>query len=221
MEEMIVKEIFKKIEFEKWLSAICGLVALVAIFYEMKIANFDSVSIAGGVKDIAGTIIAVVMLMIAIKALRPKKKTVDGFEAAFNKEMEQIVSKYSPLIEKDANVQGRYNIAEDIAVLYQNIECKYHRLFDFDCKNELSFFVSKTLFMGKSKEDFTQQQINIINSITNKVTREYDILNEKYKPITNGFKLTFSRELLTTDDAVKVAEVIDKIIFLYVVENKK
>ncbi len=83
------------------------------------------------------------------------------------------------------------------------------------------FFVSKTLFMGKSKEDFTQQQINIINSITNKVTREYDILNEKYKPITNGFKLTFSRELLTTDDAVKVAEVIDKIIFLYVVENKK
>ena len=48
-----------------------------------------------------------------------------------------------------------------------------------------------------------------------------EILNKKYKPIQDGFKLTFSKELLTTDDAIKVAEVIDKIILLYIVENKK
>ena len=118
MEGITLKKFIEKIGVETSFAGLFGIIAIVAVVFEMVIANFDAASIAGGVKDIAGTIIAVVMLMIAIKALRPKKKTVDGFEAAFNKEMEQIVSKYSPLIEKDANVQGRYNIAEDIAVLY-------------------------------------------------------------------------------------------------------
>ncbi len=34
----------------------------------MKIANYDYSSIAGGIKDIAGTIIAVVMLIVAFAA---------------------------------------------------------------------------------------------------------------------------------------------------------
>jgi hypothetical protein len=91
----------------------------------MAISKFDSGSIAGGVKDIAGTIIEVVMLVVAIKALRPKKKTVGGFEAKFHEEMEKVISKYSPLIEKDAAVQGRYNIADNmlfyIRILTANI----------------------------------------------------------------------------------------------------
>jgi hypothetical protein len=75
--------------------------------------------------------------------------------------------------------------------------------------------------MGKLKDDFTQQQTIIINSITAKITSEYDIINSKYKPIQDGFKLTFSKDLQTPEDAIKVAEVIDKIILLYIVENKK
>ena len=216
-----MKRFLERIGIETAFAGLFGIIAIVAVFFEMAIANFDSASIAGGVKDIAGTIIAVVMLIIAIKALRPKKKSISGFEAKFNEEMEKVVSKYSPLIEKDATVQGRYNIADNMSVLYQNIDCKYHRLFDFDYKSEISFIVSKTLFMGKSKEDFAEQQTIIINSITAKVTGEYEILNEKYKPIQDGFKLTFSKELLAPEDAVKVAEVIDKIILLYIVENKK
>ena len=75
--------------------------------------------------------------------------------------------------------------------------------------------------MGKSKNDFNELQTIIINSITSKITGEYDILNEKYKPIQDGFKLTFKQELLTPEDATKVVEVIDKIVLLYIVEYKK
>lgn len=216
-----MKKLVERIGVETAFAGLFGLIAIVAVFFEMAIAGFDSASIAGGVKDIAGTIIAVVMLIIAIRALAPKKKIVGGFEETFNKEMDKVISKYSPLIQDDGSVKGRYNIADDMSVLYQNIDCKYHRIFDFDYKGELSFIVSKTLFMGKTKNDFTELQTIIINSITSKITGEYDILNEKYKPIQDGFKLTFKQELLTPEDAVKVVEVIDKVILLYIVECKK
>lgn len=216
-----MKKLVERIGVETAFAGLFGLIAIVAVFFEMAIAGFDSASIAGGVKDIAGTIIAVVMLIIAIRALAPKKKIVGGFEETFNKEMDKVISKYSPLIQEDGSVKGRYNIADDMSVLYQNIDCKYHRIFDFDYKGELSFIVSKTLFMGKTKNDFTELQTIIINSITSKVTGEYDILNEKYKPIQDGFKLTFKQELLTPKDAIKVVEVIDKVILLYIVECKK
>ena len=216
-----MKKLVERIGIETAFAGLFGLIAIIAVFFEMAIAGFDSASIAGGVKDIAGTIIAVVMLIIAIRALAPKKKIVGGFEETFNKEMDKVISKYSPLIQEDGSVKGRYNIADDMSVLYQNIDCKYHRIFDFDYKGELSFIVSKTLFMGKTKNDFTELQTIIINSITSKITGEYDILNEKYKPIQDGFKLTFKQELLTPEDAVKVVEVIDKVILLYIVECKK
>lgn len=216
-----MKKLVERIGIETAFAGLFGLIAIVAVFFEMAIAGFDSASIAGGVKDIAGTIIAVVMLIIAIRVLAPKKKIVGGFEETFNKEMDKVISRYSPLIQKDGSVKGRYNIADDMSVLYQNIDCKYHRMFDFDYKGELSFIVSKTLFMGKTKNDFTELQTIIINSITSKITGEYDILNEKYKPVQDGFKLTFKQELLTPKDAVKVVEVIDKVILLYIVECKK
>ena len=216
-----MKEFFKKLDKEKLLAGVFGLVALVAIGFEMAYANFDSASIAGAVKDVAGTALDVVMLIVALNIFKPKKKTVCGFSEKFDEEMEKVIVKYNPLIQKELSVQGRYNIADDMAVLYQSIDCKYHRLFDFDGKGEISFVVSKTLFMGKSKEDFSEQQKKIVDSIAAKVISEYSILKDKYKPTQDGFKLAFSRELATAEDAIEVAEVIDKIILLYIVEYKK
>lgn len=217
-----MKKMIERIGAETVFAGVFGCIAIVAVFVEMAIAGFDAASIAGGVKDIAGTIIAVVMLLIAIRALSPKKKTARGFEEKFEQEMDKVICKYSPLLQKDDTVKGRYNIADDMSVLYQNIDCPYHRMFDFDYKGELSFSISKTLFMGrKSNADFSQLQTMIINSITSKIISEYSILNKNYKPDQGGFKLTFSQELLTPEDAVSVVEVIDKIILLYIVEYKK
>ena len=216
-----MKEFFKKLDKETLLAGIFGLVAIIAIVFEMVLAEFESASIAGAIKDIAGTILDVVMLIIALKIFKPKKKAVGGFEDKFNEEMDRIIAKYNPLIKRDAAIIGRCNIADDMSVLYRSIDCNYHCLFDLQNKDTLSFAVSKTLFMGRSKEDFFELQKQIVDSIAAKVTREYSILNDTYKPTQDGFKLSFSRELLTPEDAVEVAEVIDKIILLYIVEYKK
>lgn len=216
-----MKKLIERIGTETAFGGFFGIIAIVAVFFEMAVAGFDAASVAGGIKDIAGTVITVVMLITAIRALKPRKKAATGFDEKFNEEMDHVISKYSPLIEKDASVPGRYNIADDMSVLYQSIDCKYHKLFDFDKKGELSFNVSKTLFMGKSKNDFTQLQATIIRSVTSKVIGEFDILDEKYKTTPDGFRLTFSQELRSSEDAIKVAAVIDKIILLYIVEYKK
>lgn len=216
-----MKKFTERIGTETVFAGLFGLLVIIAVFFEMAIAGFAPASIAGGVKDIAGTMITVVMLIVAIRAIAPKKKIAGGFEERFNEEMDKVISKYSPLIQRDSSVKGRYHIADDMSVLYRNIDCKYHRMFDFDYKGELSFIVSKTVFMGKSKNDFTELQTTIVNSITSKIMSEYDILNEKYKPIQDGFKLTFNQELLTPEDAAKVVEIIDKVVLLYIVEYKK
>lgn len=217
-----MKKFVEQIGVETAFAGLFGLIAIVAVFFEMAIAGFDPASIAGGIKDIAGTIVTVVMLIVAIRALAPKKKTAGGFEGKFKEEMEKVIFKYSPLIKEDSFVKGRYNIADKIDVLYKDITCKYYRMFDFDyAKRELSFFVSKTLFMGQSKDDFTEQT-QIIDSIASKITREYrDILNERYKTIQDGFKLTLKEEIQTPEDAVNVVKLIDKIILYYTAACKK
>ena len=210
---------FKKIDKEILFGGIFGIIAIVAAIGEM-VANGISIStILGAIKDIAGTLVAVMVFIIAIKHLFVKKAA--DFDQVFYDEMENIVKKYSPIIEKDNVIANRYNIASNLDSILGKEAGAYHTMFELSSKNDITFNISKTVFMGKSKDNFAEQQTIIINSITAKITGEYEILNEKYKPIQDGFKLTFSKELLTPEDAIKVAEVIDKIILLYIVENKK
>lgn len=188
----------------------------------MALGGFDAAAVVGGVKDIAGTLVTIVMLIVAINALKPKKKPAEDFEGAFDVEMERVVAKYDPLIRKDETVKGRYNIADDMSVLYENKKCGYDRLFDFNYKKvELTFLVHKKLFMGRSKDDFSDLQNNIIKDIAPKATSTYDILDKTYKQNRDGFTLTFSRELSTGEDAAAAVDVIDKVILLYIAEYKK
>ncbi len=207
---------------EKIVGGIFGIIAIIAAVVEMALGGFDAAAVAGGVKDIAGTLVTIVMLVVAINALKPRKKPAEDFEGRFGEEMERVIAKYDPLIRKDETVKGRYNIADDMAVLYENKKCGYDRLFDFDYeKGELTFFVHKKLFMGRSKDDFSDMQVSIIKDIAPKAASTYDILDKTYKQNRDGFTLTFSRELCTGEDASKVVDVIDKIILLYIAEYKK
>ena len=245
-----MKKLIENIGIETAFAGLFGFIAIVAVFFEMAIAGFEAASIAGGVKDIAGTIVTVVMLIVAIKALAPKKKTAGGFIESFEEEMKKVEDKYDRLIQKAdikqddtaqddtqqddskknnakkvIDKQERYNIADSVDVLYKFNNVHYHRLFDLkyykDHTVELLFSVSKTLFMGQSSDDFVEQT-SIIESIASKITREYnDILDENYKTIQGGFKLTFKKELLTPEDAVDVVKIIDKVILYYTAACKK
>ena len=76
---------------EKIIGGVFGIVAIVAIIAEMILGSFNQEAIAGGIKDIAGTLITVVMLIVAIKALKPKKEEPFSFEQEFKKGLNLFV----------------------------------------------------------------------------------------------------------------------------------
>lgn len=204
---------------EKIGGGLLGVIAIGATVAELILGEVNAESIAGTIKDIAGTLIVVMVLLAALKQLVPKKAT--DFRGIFDLEMEKVVSKYSPLIGKDTGKEGRFNIADKMDVLYNNSSSNYHWLFDFNYKNELTFVVSKTLFMGKSKDDFSAMQKSIVESITAKITRDYEIIKDEWKQTDKGFTLYFDHDLSTAEEAIVAAEIVDKIILLYIVEYKK
>ena len=101
----------KRIDKEILFGGIFGIIAIVAAIGEMIANGVSAATVLGSVKDIAGTLVAVMVFIIAVRHLFVKKAT--DFDGAFNSEMEKIVTKYSPIISKDNNVAGRYNIASN------------------------------------------------------------------------------------------------------------
>ncbi|MDY0236322.1 MAG: hypothetical protein RBR71_09850 [Gudongella sp.] len=204
---------------EKIGGGLLGVIAIVAAIVELILGGVDALSIAGAIKDISGTLIVVMVLLAALKHLVPKK--AKNFKEAFENEMVKVLLKYNPIIAKDTTKDGRYNIASRIDAIHDNNTGDFHTLFDFDYKNEMIFVVSKTLFMGRSKEDFSSMQKGIIQSITSKITRDYEVVNNNWKSTSTGFNLTFNHELCTAEDAMQAAEIVDTIILLYIAGYKK
>ncbi len=216
-----MKEIFKKIELEKWLSAAAGIVAIVAIFYEMKIANFDSASIASGIKDIAGTIIAVVMLIVALDVFKKKETKIEGFQDAFDIEIEKVIKKYSPLIsffgvestQKISNVY-RYNIANKLDSISTKDPGGNHKFFRVkEGLKEVEFSVSATVF-AERKDAVTAR-------ISSRIKDAHEDFIAETIPSKEGFVLQLKNPLLSQDDAIYFSEIVDHILMLYVAEYKK
>ena len=103
---------FKKIDKEILFGGIFGIIAIVAAVGEMIANGVSAATVLGAVKDIAGTLVAVMVSIIAVRHLFVKKAT--DFDDVFNAEMEKIVTKYSPIISKDNNVAGRYKIVSNL-----------------------------------------------------------------------------------------------------------
>jgi hypothetical protein len=63
----------KRIDFETKLGGIFGIIALIAIIYEASLGGFTPEVTAAAVKDIAGTLVAVLVLVVAVRKIRPGK----------------------------------------------------------------------------------------------------------------------------------------------------
>ena len=183
------------------------------------IANgISTATILGAIKDIAGTLVAVMVFIIAVRHLFVKKVT--DFNGVFEAEMEKITAKYAPIISKDSTVAGRYNIASNLDSILGKEAGAYHTMFDANSKTSISFNISKTVFMGKSKDSFDDLQQTIATKIGSKLKDSFDIV-DKYEVTGKGVKLTFKEELKSNEGAVQLAEIVDCAILLYFVEYKK
>lgn len=98
-----MKKFIEKIELEKLLSALFGIIAAIAIYYEMKIAGFEEASIAGGIKDFAGIIIDIILLIVALNIFK-RRGPKESFEDRMKKELEEWIEKHSNMIVKTSKL---------------------------------------------------------------------------------------------------------------------
>ncbi len=209
----------KKYEQETLFGGIFGGIAIVAVMIEMILGGFSAEAIVGGIKDIAGTIVAVLVFIFAVRQF--KKKNVKGFDETFNAEMQKIIVKYAPIIIAAEPEDGtykdfmRFNIAAKLDSISTNDHGAYHLFFRARRKNvlDVNFKVTKTVF-GDRKETVAARIKGKVESLFSDSIAEVATSGDEVK-------ISFSRTLETDEDAVILAQIVDCVLLLCVAEYRK
>ena len=102
--------------FEKIGGGILGAIAIISAILEMFFNGVSATTIMAAIKDVSGTLIVVMVLIVALKKLFPKKQV--GFSAIFREEMNAIIEKYNPIIKQIDSEKIEFHIADSLACLY-------------------------------------------------------------------------------------------------------
>ena len=86
-----MKKLIDKIGLETFWGGIFAVITAAAIITEVAMANFEPAAIAGGVKDLFGTLITIVMLIVAVRALTREKPETLSFEDRMTDEVWYII----------------------------------------------------------------------------------------------------------------------------------
>lgn len=104
-----MKKLIDKIGLETFWGGIFAVITAAAIITEVAMANYEPAAIAGGVKDLFGTLITIVMLIVAVRALKPKKQAT-SFEERMNNALNGWLENHSNMIVKTSKLpQGHEN----------------------------------------------------------------------------------------------------------------
>lgn len=204
--------------FEKIGGGILGSIAIVSAILEMVFNGISTATVMAAIKDVSGTLIVVMVLLVALKKLFPKKQ--HGFTNVFKEEMQPIVEKYSPIIKDMSSEKIEYHIADNLSCLYGKKEGNYHRWIIFSENDKsITFKTSKTVFFGRTSEAHEKELEDIALDIAKSVAN-YDCI-ESFASDKDSFTLFFKESLNSDGIAKSLVEVIDKILLLYVARCKK
>jgi len=101
----------RQIDSETKIGAIFGVIALVAILIEVSLQNFNASAIVGGIKDAASVLVSVIVLIVAIRAIKPLLSP-KSFEDMFNEELDGWAEKNYPLIVRSEVLSKKVNQKE-------------------------------------------------------------------------------------------------------------
>lgn len=220
---------------EKIIGGIFGVIAIAAIIVEMNLGGFNYEAVAGGVKDIASTLITVVMLIVAIKALRPRKEEPFSFEKELKAELDMFVSENGRMLKAKDIEEGNRNYYE----LY--METDFNAYFGEKTTlragwfmrippiNEatysnsgikISFHLNQGTFFGHNKPE---NEVDVYAAIGDKIKSliiretEETTLVCQYNKTKKEIEIEFKKPLTTKEDIDMFIGVIKKIYSSYLV----
>lgn len=219
----------KEIGFETICGGLLGVIAIIAAILSTIKGGADESMIWGCVKDVAGTLVSVVLLFVAIKVFLPKKKV--SFLDAFREEMDRLMTKHDPIFGVDYSEKGlrvhRHTIASrlDLDAMMGNSKITMISFFDFDIqkppkKSTITFLIHKTNFKDSEGTDRTKAVAkNIRNALSIKFPKVVEPTCDNNNSCTVSVK--FKTPLENKESAKLVADVIDYVIFCFIAEYKK
>ena len=214
---------------EKLWGSVFGIVAIVAAIVEMFINGVDAASVVGAIKDVSGTLVVVLVLVVFLKSLPKKPK---NFREQFEKEMGEIEQSYAPLVieyvpkdtakdsykAKNATVI-RYDILSSVDALFGKEQADHLRLFELNAEQpeRVSFYVREKFF-GKP---FDAKEI--AESIALRLQAKFSDYKVTHKADSSGETITvdFNKVMETEEDAKELVNLINAAILLFVAKNKK
>lgn len=221
---------------EKIVGGIFGAVAIGAIVVEMCLGRFETAVIASGVKDIFGTLITVVMLFVAIKALKPKKTEPFSFEKEFKEELELFVARNERMLtvkdESNGNLKyyELYMESDFNAFFGEKTKLKsgwFMRIPPIDEKLyskgniTMQFHLNKGTFFAHNKlEDEKKAYKEIGEKIKSLFLRESSkdvLLDCQYIESEKIVEINFKNPITTKDDIKKIINIIEKVYNCYLV----
>lgn len=207
-----------KIDIEKILVGIFAFIAIVAAIISTVTGGIDTSTVWGCIKDVAGSITDVILLFAIFKTLKPKK--AGDFNGVFDEELKNLYNKYDLIFCADNTEKGkeicRHNIASKLDGMVTKDTGKMIRFFDFyHQKSTVEFFVQVTNFAERTNE-VAKDIVSMLEKRLNGVAE----IKPKYSQQTS-INVEFKEPLINSEDALKVAKVIDDVIFFYIMEYKK
>lgn len=224
-----MKNIFKNLELEVKLAGVFGIIAIIAILLEMILNSFSIDAIVAGVKDCAGTIVAVLVFIIAAKSF--KKDEPKNFLEYYSREMEFVAKKYSPLlIRVESAESGKlslkdcYNLNTNAGALYGDTHGRIGRFCEVskDMCNEILFSLNYTTFGFKEKNELNQMKMELLGQKIISFLKKYETMYEEIDSINFDTKnlniiVKFKKTLLTEQDAKMLVEIIDSVLMNYLI----
>ncbi len=199
---------------DKKLGGIFSTVAIIAIIAEMWLCGFSAEAIAGGIKDIAGTIVAVLVLFVAWSALHPKKDKTFNFDNALNSALRnwQNANENMILIKEDPRDLYMYTDIKNFFCGGQKITGRFAKI-DITDKVIITFSLNKGLVVGHGGDaEQAKEQIKEVGEmITNYCSKSFngvakvDYDSSKWNIVVK-FKAT-----KTQQDINCITEMLDKI----------
>ncbi len=215
-----MKKLIEKMGMEVFWGGVFGIVAIAAAIISLVVGEVDSSATWGCVKDVAGTLTDVIVLLAVLKGTAPKKK--GDFLSAFNARMEELYTKYNLIFAADTTEKGkslhRHNIAPKLdGMITKDAGKTTIRFFDLELnKSKLTFFVQKTNFADRTESTAK----DVFSMLENKL-KDIAKVVPKYSTEQTSIEIHFNEQLINENDAKTVSEIVDDVIFYYIMEYKK
>jgi len=202
------------------LAGVFAALAFIAIVCEMAFSGFTKEGFVGGIKDISGILIDVLVLLVAASVLIRKPV---NFKEKFKESMVALQDKYEPLLiadKKDGVI--RYNIASNSDALFSGAAKSPERIFELDENkpDKIRFYINKSFFNQRGGSDYDAEKI--ATQIALRLQSAYK--DYKVNPFPNGtnygIEVDFKRTLDSSDDIDMLISMIDYAILLFIARNK-